>query len=122
MGTLLRDLKYGARMMMKQRAATLIAVLTLALGLGAATSIFTITSELLLRPRPGIGNPAELVDIGRAQEGRGFDTFSYPDYVDYRERNRSFSDILTYTFEPRSVSLNSGGSAERLFAGLVSGN
>jgi predicted permease len=122
MGTLLKDLKYGARLMLKHRMASLVAVLTLALGLGATTSIFTITSELLLRPRPGIGNPSELVDIGRAQDGQGFDTFSYPDYRDLRDRNRSFSDVLAYKFEPRSVSLNTDGSAERLFGALVSGN
>jgi len=122
MDKLWQDIRYGVRMMLKHRVATLVAVLTLALGIGATTSIFTITSELLLRPRPGIGAPGELVDLGQSFNDQRFDTLSYPNYQDFRDRNRSFSGVLAYTVEPRPASLNSDGSAQRLYSALVSGN
>lgn len=122
MDTLWQDIKYGTRMMLKHRTATVMAVLMLGLGIGATISIFTITNELLLGPRPGIGAPGELVDIGQSLDGRGFDTQSYLNYTDLRDRNRSFSGVLAYTIEPRPVSLYSGGSSQRLYSGLVSGN
>jgi predicted permease len=122
MDTLWQDVKYGARMLLKNRLATMVAVLTLALGIGATTSIFTIANELLLRPRPGIGAPEELVDIGRSQHGQGFDNVSYPNFADFRARNTSFTDVLGCLLEPRSVSLSTGDSSERIYASVVSGN
>ncbi len=122
METLWQDVKYGARMLLKNRTATLVAVLTLALGIGATTSIFTIANELLLRPRPGIGAPEELVDVTRSQDGRGSDNMSYPNYADFRDRNTSFSGVLGYRIDPRPVSMNLQGSAERVYAAIVSGN
>jgi len=122
METLWQDIRYGLRMLAKNRGASVVAILTLALGIGATTSIFTIASELLFRPRPGIGAPQELVDIGRSQNGSGFDNMSYPNFVDLRDRNKSFSGVLAYMLEPRPISLNNGASSERIFGALVSGN
>ena len=122
MDTLWQDLKYGLRQLRRNPGFTTVAVLTLALGIGANTAIFTLVNEVLLRPRPGIGSPEELVDIGRTQDGSGFDNFSYPNYVDFRDRNRCFSGLLGYEIEPRQVSLTEGDAAEPVFGALVSGN
>ncbi|MBI3405519.1 MAG: ABC transporter permease [Acidobacteria bacterium] len=122
MNSLLQDIRYGFRMLAKSPGFTVVAVLILAVGIGANTAIFSVANEVLLRPRPGIGHPSELVDIGRTQNGRGFDNFSYPNYVDYRNRSTSFSGMLGYMIEPHAVSLSDGDSAEKIYSGVVSGN
>jgi len=122
METFWQDVKYGARMLAKSPGFTLVAMLTLALGIGANTAIFTLVNEALLRPRPGIGNPERLVDVGRTQDGFGFDNMSYPNYKDYRDRNRTLTGLAGYALEPHAVSLSEGESSERVFAGVVSGS
>src|SRR5256885_1977355 len=88
MGTLLQDVRYGLRVLLKRPGFTCVAVLTLALGIGVNTALFTVFNALVLRPLP-LRNPAELVNIyGRDARGAQQNLFSYPDYVDYRERNR----------------------------------
>lgn len=122
MEILWQDAKYGARMLAKSPGFTLAAVVILALGIGANTAIFTLVNEVLLRPRPGIGHSERLVDVGRTQDGSGFDNMSYLNYKDYRDRNRTLSGLAGYTLEPHAVSLSNQDSAERVHAGLVTGN
>ncbi|HEU0184100.1 MAG TPA: ABC transporter permease, partial [Blastocatellia bacterium] len=89
MQTLWQDLRYGARMLMKKPGFTLIAVLTLALGIGANTAIFSVINAVLLRPLP-YAEPERLLAVGSAsQRAPGVrNAVSYPDFVDWRERNR----------------------------------
>jgi predicted permease len=122
METLWQDVKYGVRMLVKSPGFTLAAVGILAVGIGANTAIFTLVNEALLRPRPGIGNPDRLVDVGRNQGDFGFDNMSYPNYRDYRDRNRTLAGLAGYALEPYAVSLSEGDSAERVHAAVVSGN
>ncbi len=122
MDRLWQDVKYGARLLVKSPGFTLVAVLTLALGIGANTAIFTLVNEALLRPRPGIGRPEQLVDVGRTQNGSGFDNMSYPNYKGYRDRNRTLAGLAGYELEPYAVSLSEGESSERVYAAVVSGN
>jgi predicted permease len=99
MQTLLQDLRYGLRILWKSPGFTAVAVLTLALGIGANTAIFSIVNGILLRPLP-FTNPGQLISIG------GFDTrrapaipnenISYPNFADVRARNHSFSDVAAY--------------------------
>jgi predicted permease len=120
LGGLWGDLRFGARLLRRSPGFTLTAALTIALGVGANTTIFSIVNALLLRPLPGTSRPNELVMIGRTQEGRGFDTFSYPDYLDYRAGARSLSAIAASFVAP--AHLSTGGASERVRAELVSGN
>lgn len=122
METVWQDIKYGGRMLAKSPGFTLAAVLILALGIGANTAIFTLVNEALLRPRPGIGRPEQLVDIGRTQYGSGFDNMSYLNYKDYRDRNRTLASMTGYELEPIAVSLSGGDSAERVHAAIVTSN
>ncbi len=122
MNSLLQDARYAFRMLRKAPAFSLVAILTLALGIGANTAIFTIVNEALLRPRPGIGAPESLVDIGRNNSGRGFDNMSYPNFKDFRERNTSFAGMAALNLEPRAMSLGTQEGSERVYVGVVSGN
>ncbi|HKQ78981.1 MAG TPA: ABC transporter permease [Blastocatellia bacterium] len=127
MHTLWQDLRYGARMMVKNPGFTLIATLTLALGIGANTAIFSLTDQILLRLLP-VERPEELVVLrvpgpksGRvSSDGDDTASFSYPMYKDLRDRNNAFSGLLARF--PISLSVAGAGQTERADGELVSGN
>ncbi|HEU0178227.1 MAG TPA: ABC transporter permease [Blastocatellia bacterium] len=121
MQTLWQDLRYGARMLWKQPGFTLIVALTLSLGIGANGVIFSLVNALLLRPLP-VEKPSELAAIYTSDfSGGGLGVSSYPDYVDFRDRNRVFAGLVAYQF-PQPLSLNIDGTNERMFGEIVSGN
>src|SRR5690242_11531217 len=120
MQTLWQDLRYGARMLMKQPGFTLIAVLTLALGIGANTAIFSYANALLWRPLGGISEPERLVMLGRTMNGQGFDTFSWPNYADLRAQNTRLAGLAAYY--STALHLSTGNDAERVRGAAVTGN
>ena len=117
-----QDVRYGFRLLRRSPLFTLTAVLSLAIGIGANTTIFSVASALLLRPLPGLAEPDRLVDIGRTQDGGGFDTTSYPNFQDVRQRATTLSDVYAYRVEPQPISLSDGQEAERIYGSPVSGN
>jgi predicted permease len=120
MGTLLQDLRYGARMLLKSPGFTVVAVLSLAIGIGANTTIFSLINALLLRPLP-VAAPERLVNVHATNpDGSSFHSFSYPDYVDYSEQNEVFDGLAAYTIN--TYSLNTGGQSERIFGIVTSEN
>ena len=120
MQTLWQDLRYGARMLAKHPGFTLIAVLTLSLGIGANTAIFSLVNTILLRPLP-VREPNRLVSVFptilRTHEPQ---SFSYPNYVDVRDRNDVFTDLAAFHFAVISLSRN--GNNEIVYGCLASGN
>jgi predicted permease len=128
MQTLWQDLRYGARMLLKNPGFTLIAVMTLALGIGANTAIFSLTDQILLRLLP-VERPEELVVLrspgpktGRvSSDGDSAESFSYPMYKDLRDRGRGVFSGLLARF-PISLSVAGAGQTERADGELVSGN
>jgi len=115
-----QDLRYGARMMVKHRGFTLVAVLSLALGIGANTTIFSLANKALLRPLP-IEEPARMVAVSNTSlRGRMSSGFSYANYRDLRDRNDVLTGLLAY--EPAPASLSHDGINERVWGYLVSGN
>jgi putative ABC transport system permease protein len=111
MGTLGLDLRYAARQLVKSPGFTLTAVLSLAIGLGANVSVFSVAQTLLWRPLSGIAEPERLVDIGRTDDGSGFDTMGYPDFLDYQAGAKSLSHV--FAFEPQSFYVGISGSTQR---------
>lgn len=117
------DLRYTIRSLTKSPGFTLVVALTLALGIGANTAIFSLLDQVLLRLLP-VERPDELVllDGPGAFAGRTMNnqTFSYPMYRDFRDRNQVFAGMLARF--PTALTLNADGRAERVQAELVSGN
>ena len=93
MRTLLQDLRFGARTLLRRPGFTALAALTLALGVGANTAVFTVFDALVLRPLP-LRDPARLVNVyGLDPKGERRTLYSYADYLDYRERLSSFDGL-----------------------------
>src|SRR5947209_8578559 len=123
LGNLSQDLRYSARMLRKNLGFTSVAVLTLALGIGANTAIFSIVDVLLFRPLP-VSRPNELVRIfGSDNKGMAGTRFvSLPAYEQYRDNNEAFSGLAAYVDRfPANVSAGKFGT-ERVDAGMVTGN
>jgi predicted permease len=117
-----QDIRYALRLLRRSPLFTVTAALSLAIGIGANTTIFSIASALLLRPLPGLSDPSRLVDIGRTQNGSGFDNLSYPNYRDYRERQKSLTDVYAARPDPVPLSLATSSDAVRIYGAVVSAN
>ncbi len=120
MQTLFQDLRYGARMLMKNPGFTLIAVFTIALGIGANTTIFSVLNALLLKPLPGIADQGRIVQIAITTNGQGFYSVSFADYRDYRDQNSTFGGIAAES--EQQFHFGTDKTAERIKGGLVTGN
>ena len=118
--TLWIDLKYAARMLLRNRSVTAIAVLTLALGIGANTTVFTMLKGLVLRPLPGVAAADQLVVLLTMSRSGERAPMNYQDYIDVRDRNTVLSGVAG-TF-PVAMTIGRGDSAERVWGELVTGN
>src|SRR5215475_15654611 len=107
-----QDLRYGARMLLKRPGFTVVAVITLGLGIGANTTMFSAINGLLLRPMP-FKDPELLVHLDERALKAGFESLgvSFPDFADWRARSRSFERMALY--EEDSFTLASGTATER---------
>ncbi|MGI9067167.1 MAG: ABC transporter permease, partial [Pyrinomonadaceae bacterium] len=112
MESLLRDLKFSARSLFKHWGFTAIAVITLAIGIGATTTIFSVVNGILLRPLPGVSSSDRLADVYATEaNGSSFHTFSYPDYLSYRDQDKVFDGLMASTGVP--LNLHAGAQTER---------
>jgi putative ABC transport system permease protein len=110
MQTLIQDLRYGVRMLMKQPGFTLIAVVTLALGIGANTAIFSVVHTVLLRQLP-YRQPEQLVWVWATRTDRDKAFYSIPNFTETGERQQSFAQLAA--FANWGVNLTGNGEAER---------
>ncbi|MGB7847557.1 MAG: ABC transporter permease [Candidatus Acidiferrum sp.] len=126
--TLLQDLRFGLRMLSKNPGFTAVAVLTLALGIGANTGIFSVMRQILLQRLP-VPHPEQLVLLYApgdrsghvsSDEADGSESFSYPMYTELRDHNSVFAGLAAKADFPVSVAIR--GQTERASAELVSGN
>jgi putative ABC transport system permease protein len=114
---LLQDLGYGFRQLLRNPGFTVVAVLTLALGIGANTAIFSVVNAVLLRPLP-YADPAQLMLVNTGKFSKGLVGTSPPDFRTLRERNRSFENLSA--FYGAAFTLTGNQQAERLEGDIVS--
>lgn len=120
MDTLFSDLRHAARQLWRSPGFTIVAVLTLALGIGANTTVFSLLNAALFREVKA-PEPQRLVWLVGTQAGNSrFRYMSYPEYVQHRDQDSSFSGLMTY--QDVSIALGSGGEPERITGLLVTGN
>jgi predicted permease len=117
MQTLWQDLRYGVRMLKKNPGFTAVAVLTLALGIGANAVVFSVLNALILHPLH-VPHARSLYGIQHGNEASSYQ--SYPDYLDLRDRNRSFDGLAAYNID--QAGLDTGENPTRVWVEEVSGN
>jgi len=117
MQTLWQDLRFAVRMLKKNRGFTAVAILTLALGIGANAVVFSVLNALILHPLH-LPDAESLYGIQHGNEASSYQ--SYPDYLDLRDRNRSFDGLAAY--DAAQVGLDTGENTTRVWIELVSGN
>ncbi len=115
-----RDIRFGVRTLRRNRAFAIAAILTLSLGIGANTAIFSMVDEILLRPFP-LPDPGHLAQVYSFNRKTGsFVSGSYPDYQDFRRRSLSFRQLAAYVRLPLDVTI--GGHVERISVEGVTDN
>src|SRR5688500_12973407 len=113
MDTLIKDLRYGMRGLVKQPGFTAVAVLSIALGIGVNVTIFSFVNAALFRPLP-FSEPDRLARVWDSN------AVSYPDYIAYRDGTTAFSGLAAYAQRPLSLTVN--GQSSRVWSEFVSGN
>jgi macrolide transport system ATP-binding/permease protein len=114
------DFRYAIRMLLARPGFTAIALISLALGIGANTAVFSLVNQVLLKPLQ-IDHPEQVYSLyDKGPSSADFSAFSYPDYSDLRDNNGVFSGLVAYRFAP--INLSHSGQNERIWGFLVSGN
>ena len=121
METLLQDIRYGVRTLAKNPGFMIVAIITLALGIGVNTAIFSMVDAFLLRPL-SVNDPAQITVLAYQQQHQNIQTqFSVADYRDIRNQTSSvFSDVFGYVFGMDGLSVD--GKADRIMTNYVTGN
>jgi hypothetical protein len=118
--SLLQDVRYAFRMLRKSPGFTAVALLTLALGIGANTAIFSLLDTLFFRRLP-VQNSSQLVYLFQTRNHTGYASLSYPDYLYYRDHNRSLSQLAAhYSFAP--INLVANGESKEINGSVVTAN
>jgi predicted permease len=119
------DLAYAARLLRRNPLFAMTAALSIAIGIGANTTIVTIANALLFRPPAAVVDPDRLIDVSRGEEGRSFPsnfTTSYPYYRDVLARTRTLAGLYGYELDLPAVSIGLPGGTEYAFANAVTTN
>lgn len=117
---LLQDIRHAARQLIARPAFALFAIVSLAIGVGAETTLFSTVNAYLFAGVQGVGAAQELVEIGSTRNGSGFAPFSYPDFLDYSSRMEPSASLFAYRLE--ALNLEASGEPQRGIGLLVSGN
>jgi putative ABC transport system permease protein len=118
--TLLNDLRYGAKMLWKSKGVTVVAVISLAVGIGANSAIFSLVNSILLRPRP-VSHPEQIVELYVSEgEQQPYSTTSYQSYLDLRDHNDVLSGLAAYGI--RQFNFGDANEVEQIWGEAVSGN
>jgi predicted permease len=117
---LLQDLRHSLRLLRRTPAFTAVAVGVLALGIGVNAAVFSVVNTLVLQPRPGLIDRVVAVFSRDRVKPDAYRDFSYPAYVDLRERSGAFDELLAHTFS--TVGIREGDTTTQTFASIVSSN
>ena len=118
-----QDLKHGTRMLMKNPGFTFVAVISIAIGVGANAAMFSVADGLVFRPLPVPRAERGRHVVGQARDvGFGNRRVSYPDYVDLRDRSKSFRNLVAYNIVITSFTNRADEPAQRKVGMAVSGN
>ena len=122
--SVMRDVRYAARLLWRNPLFTLTAALSLAIGIGATTAIFTVGNGLLLRAAAGVGDPGTLVDIVRRNPsaGPGLELMTFPDLVELRRRTTTLEEVFGYQLMLSPASLLVDNTSTAMFATVVTSN
>jgi len=115
---LLNDLRYGAKVLWKSKGVTIVAVVSLAIGIGANSAIFSLVNSMLLRPRP-VSQPEQLVEVFVSEGENPYHATSYPSYLELRDNNEVFTGLAAYGVEQLKLG---GDNVEQIWGEVVSGN
>ncbi len=121
MNSFWQDIRYSLRQLAKSPGFTVVALVSLALGIGANTTIFSWINSTLLNPIPGVAKTGELVTISLGKTVQNPFPLTYPDFVHLRDRAQSFSGLAGYSF-PTAMNLTESGKPERIWGTVVSAN
>ncbi|HEX5889842.1 MAG TPA: ABC transporter permease [Pyrinomonadaceae bacterium] len=119
MDTLIQDIRYGLKQLWKSKGVTIVAIVSLAVGIGANSVIFSVVNSFLLRPR-AVSAPEQLVQLYTGDHNQPYQTSSYPTYQDFRDRNEVFSGLAAYGVE--QFKLDDGNQVEQVWGEFVTGN
>jgi predicted permease len=118
--TLAQDVRYAARLLRRNPLFALTAALSLAIGIGATTAVFTVANGLLLSVPRGVAEPSGLVDIARVEPGEfGVNPIPYANYLAVRQSAKTLAGVYGYELNLQPVSLRAEASSERIFASFV---
>jgi predicted permease len=114
METVLQDIRFAMRNLLRTHGITAVAIITLALGIGANSAIFSVIDAVLLRPLP-LADPGQLVRLYETEAAPGDYPITGPDFLDWKAQNKSFQDMTLFSW-PQDMNLSDSGQAERVMA------
>src|SRR5258708_15254295 len=118
--TAARELRYAGRALRRSPTFLVVAVATLAIGIGGATAVFTVIKASLFRPLPAVYEPDRLIAVEPLEQGKAGYDFSYPDFRDLSAQTTALSGLAG--FDGTSMALDDGTSAARQWVSYVTGN
>src|SRR5947207_1407755 len=104
----MNNLRLSFRQLLKNPGFTVVAVISITIGIGSNTAISTVANALLSRHAAGVLERERLVDLGRSRSGHGFNTNSYPNYLEICARTRTLEGVYACSFFPQTLSLGVG--------------
>jgi putative ABC transport system permease protein len=118
----LTDIRHAIRLLGRSPIFTVTSIASLAIGIGASTAIFSLADALMLRPTAGVRDAQAIVDIGRSDNGSGFDNMSHPTYQYLSDHTTTLSSMSALEFGGSPMSLSENGGSQRVTGVLVSGS
>jgi predicted permease len=116
----LTDIRHAIRLLARSPIFTVTSVISLALGIGSAAAIYSLSDALMFEPTAGVRDASRVIDIGRANDGSGFDNMSHPAYKYMHDHTQSLESMSGLDFGGGPMSLGDNRTSERIFGTMVS--